>query len=133
MKRVESDPAEKYCWTLLKPRETLFKNWKTWIWKRKKFFHFLNKEITTQTAQNFFFYYIWETPKCQSLCYIKSCLFAIKQNKISLVESCSGEGWTGKICAVVTDSHQDTIKYNVGLTKHTHSIEIARKNRLESF
>ena len=51
--------------------------------KKKEIFHFLNKEITTQTAQKFFFIIFGETPKCQSLCYIKSCLFAIKQNKIS--------------------------------------------------
>ena len=101
--------------------------------KKKIFFIFVRRRLQHKLHRSFSFYYIWETPKCQSLCYIKSCLFAIKQNKISLVESCSGEGWTGKICAVVTDSHQDTIKYNVGLTKHTHSIEIARKNRLESF
>ena len=34
---AESDPAEKYCWTLLKPQETLFKNWKLEYEKERNF------------------------------------------------------------------------------------------------
>lgn len=136
MARAESDPAEKYCWTLLKPQETLFKNWKTWIWKRKKFFIFLTRRLQHKLHRSFFFIIFGETPKSKmSISLFYQIMFICnktKQNKLSWKLQWRRLDRTGRICAVVTESHQDTIKYNVDITNHTHNIEIARKNRLES-
>ena len=101
--------------------------------KKKEIFHFLNKEITTQTAQKFFLYYIWGNSK-MSISLLYQIMFICnktkqKKLKVAVVERvgqdrqdlCSGNG--------VSSRHN---KNNVDITNHTYNIERARKKRLES-
>ena len=105
-------PTEGYCSTLLKPQETLFKL-KTLNRKKKEFFPFLNKEITTQTAQNFYIRF-W---KLRNVNLWYQIMFIYSQtNQVSSVESWRRMEWhfTRKVRAVLTGPRPDTIRCNVG-------------------